>query len=160
MPSLHRGGLARGTFHSTGVRRFIARPGPVPLQSRHGNAFFYVARSYAGLHNPRVSRQARIAPLPLFGSMLSETPGVHQSLSLASTDAWACAQVNTLSRHPLSLVLRAMCQMQSIHSSPHRTPAAAAAVPGGWIALTREGFYYAKIVGIFSFSVVAQGLVN
>ena len=53
-----------------------------------------------------------------------------------------------------------MCQIQSIHSSPRRTPAAEAAVPGGWIDLTREGFCYAKIVGILSFSVVAQSLVN
>jgi hypothetical protein len=80
--------LERGTFHSTGISRFIARPGPVPLQSHHGNGFFYVARPYSGLHDPRVSLYARIAPLPLFGSMLSETPGARQSLSFAWTDAW------------------------------------------------------------------------
>jgi hypothetical protein len=50
--------------------------------------------------------------------------------------------------------------MQSIHSSPRRTPAATAAVPGGWIDLTREGFCYAQSFGILSFSVVAQSLVN
>jgi len=33
-------------------------------------------------------------------------------------------------------------------------------VPGGWIDLTREGFCYALKVGILSFSVVAQSLVN
>jgi hypothetical protein len=66
--------MVRGTFHSTGVRRFIARPGPVPLQSHHGNGFFDVARSSSGWPDPRVSLHARIAPLPLFGSMLSETP--------------------------------------------------------------------------------------
>jgi hypothetical protein len=80
--------LERGTFHSTGMSRFIARPGPVPLQSHHGNGFFYVARPYSGWHDPRVSLYARIAPLPLFGSMLSETPGARQSLSFAWTDAW------------------------------------------------------------------------
>ena len=80
--------LERGTFHSTGMSRFIARPGPVPLQSHHGNGFFYVARPSSGLHDPRVSLHARIAPLPLFGSMLSETPGARQSLSFAWTDAW------------------------------------------------------------------------
>jgi hypothetical protein len=53
-----------------------------------------------------------------------------------------------------------MCQIQSIHSSPRRTPTAKAAVPGGWIDLTREGFYYAYYIGILSFSVVAQSLVN
>ena len=35
-----------------------------------------------------------------------------------------------------------------------------AAVPGGWIDLTREGFCYAKNIGILAFSVVAQSLVN
>src|SRR5215468_4281414 len=72
----------------------------------------------------------------------------------------ACTQVNTISRHPNCPVLGAMCQMQSIHSSPRRTPAAYTAVPGGWIDLTREGFCYAHIVGILSFSGVAQSLVN
>src|SRR5215510_7184644 len=57
-------------------------------------------------------------------------------------------------------VLGAMCQIQSVHSSPRRTPPAFAAVPGGWIDLTREGFYYAENLGILSFSVVAQSLVN
>ena len=80
--------IERGTFHSTGISRFIARPGPVPLQSPHVNRFCYVAGSYSGRHGPRVSLHARIAPLPLFGSMLSETPGARQSLSFAWTDAW------------------------------------------------------------------------
>ena len=73
--------IVRGNFHSTGVSRFIAIPVPVPLQGHHGNGFFYVARSYSGWHGPRVSLHARIAPLPLFGSMLSETPGARQPLS-------------------------------------------------------------------------------
>jgi hypothetical protein len=80
--------LARGTFHSTGVSRFIARPGPVPLQRPHLNRSCYVAGSYSGTVCPRESLHARVAPLPLFGSMLSETPGARQSLSLACTDAW------------------------------------------------------------------------
>src|SRR5215468_431008 len=80
--------LARGTFHSTGVSRFIARPGPVPLQRPHLHRFCYVAGAYSGMACPRGSLYARIAPLPLFGSMLSETPGARQSLSLACTDAW------------------------------------------------------------------------
>src|SRR5207244_5532596 len=36
--------IVRGNFHSTGVSRFLAIPVPVPLQSHHGNGFFYVAR--------------------------------------------------------------------------------------------------------------------
>jgi hypothetical protein len=65
----------------------------------------------------------------------------------------ACAPVETISRLPNFCVLGAMCQIQSMHSSPRRTPTAKAAVPGGWIDLTREGFY-------LSFSVMAQRLVN
>ena len=72
----------------------------------------------------------------------------------------ACAQVNAIGSHPNSPVLGAMYQIQGIHSSPRRTPAAEAAVPGGWIDLTQEGFGYAHIIGILSFSVVAQSLVN
>jgi hypothetical protein len=80
--------LQRGTFHSTGMSRFIARPGPVPLQSPHLNCFCYVASSYSGTACPRGALHARIAPLPLFGSMLSETPGARQSLSFAWSGAW------------------------------------------------------------------------
>ena len=80
--------LARGTFPSTGVSRFIARPGPVPLQRLHLHRFCYVAGAYSGTACPRESLYARVAPLPLFGSMLSETPGARQPLSLACTDAW------------------------------------------------------------------------
>src|SRR5215471_16620257 len=72
----------------------------------------------------------------------------------------ACAQVNTIGSLPNCPVLGALCQMQSIHSAPRRTPTALAAVPGGWIDLTREGFCYAENFGILSFSVVAQSLVN
>jgi hypothetical protein len=72
----------------------------------------------------------------------------------------AYALVKTISSHPNFPVLGAMYQIQSIHSSPRRTPTAKAVVPGGWIDLTREGFYYAENFGIFSFSVVAQSLVN
>src|SRR5439155_15876183 len=69
-------------------------------------------------------------------------------------------RVGTISRHPNCPVLGAMCQIEGMHPSPRRTPTATAAVPGGWIDLTREGFCYAKNVGILSFSVVAQSLVN
>ena len=31
---------------------------------------------------------------------------------------------------------------------------------GGWINLTQEGFCYASMVGILSFSVMVQSLVN
>src|SRR5919197_1343609 len=72
---------ARGTFHSTGMSRFIARPGPVPLQRPHVNRFCYVAGSYSGTVCPRGSLHARVAPLLLFDSMLSEPPGARQPLS-------------------------------------------------------------------------------
>jgi hypothetical protein len=73
--------MARGTFHSTGMSRFIARPGPVPLQRPHGHRSCDVANAYAGRFGPRESLHARDVPLPLFGSMLSETPGARQPLS-------------------------------------------------------------------------------
>ena len=72
---------------------------------------------------------------------------------------------NGLHRHATHVLLKytstgGYAKNPSIHSSPRRTPAAEAAVPGGWIDLTREGFCYANIVSILSFSVVAQSLVN
>jgi hypothetical protein len=80
--------LERGTFPSAGVSPFIARPGPVPLQRPHLHRFCDVAGAYSGTACPRDSLHARIAPLPLCGSMLSEPPGARQALSLACSDAW------------------------------------------------------------------------
>jgi hypothetical protein len=73
--------IARGTFHSTGISRFIARPGPVPLQRPHVHRSCYIANAYSGRFGPRESLHARDVSLPLFGSMLSETPGARQPLS-------------------------------------------------------------------------------
>ena len=75
--------IARGTFHSTGISRFIARPGPVPLQRPHVHPSCDVAAAYSGRLGPRESLHARDVPLPLFGSMLSETPGARQPLSIS-----------------------------------------------------------------------------
>src|SRR2546430_9928863 len=70
--------LERGTFHSTGISRFIARPGPVPLQSHHGNGFFYVARPYSG------SNRA----MTLFTSLgpSADCMGVHISPQISSAN--------------------------------------------------------------------------
>jgi hypothetical protein len=47
---------------------------------------------------------------------------------------------------------------RTLHLVEHPLPVAA--VPGGWIDLTQEGFCYAENMGILSFSVMAQSLVN
>src|SRR5919197_4256485 len=73
--------IERGTFHSTGISRFLATPGPVPLQRPHVPRSCYVADAYSGRPCLRESLHARIAPRPLFDSMLSETPGARQPLS-------------------------------------------------------------------------------
>src|SRR5215467_15967948 len=73
--------IARGTFHSTGMSRFIARPGPVLLQRPHVHRSCDVDGAYSGHSCPRGSLHARFAPQPLFDSMLSETPGARQPLS-------------------------------------------------------------------------------
>src|SRR5437764_6805975 len=98
------------------MSRFIALLVPVPLQSHHGNGFFSIARSSSGWHGPSVSLHARIAPLPLCGSMLSETPGARQPLSSPVHSRVACAQVNTLGRHPNCPLLGALCPMHSLVS--------------------------------------------
>ena len=67
--------IARGTFHSTGMSRFIARPGPVTLQRPHVHRSCYVDGANSGHSCPRGSLHARFAPQLLFDSMLSENPG-------------------------------------------------------------------------------------
>jgi len=135
--------LQRGTFHSAGMSRFIARPGPVPFQSPHLHRFCSVAGAYSGMACPRGSLHARIAPLPLFGSMLSETPGARQSLSLACTDAWL-ARRSIRSADTPSLPFSGLCvrfRAYTLHLA--EPPRPEAVVPGGWIDLTQEGFCYA-----------------
>ena len=73
--------MARGTFPSTGRSRFLARPGPVPLQRPYVHHSCDVAAAYSGRRGPRGALHARDVPLPLFDSMLSETPGARQPLS-------------------------------------------------------------------------------
>jgi len=57
--------IERGTFHSTGMSRFIANTRSVPLQRPHVNRSFYVDGSYSGHLYPRGSLHARIGPPPV-----------------------------------------------------------------------------------------------
>src|SRR5215467_6398591 len=92
--------------------------------------------------------------------MLSETPGARQSLSLACTDAWLARRsirsADTPSRPFSGLCVR--FRASTLHLA--EPPRPEAVVPGGGIDLTREGFFYALNLGILSFSVMAQSLVN
>src|SRR5712691_1869907 len=129
--------LKRGTFPSTGISRFIARPGPVPLQSPHLNRFCDVAGAYSGTACPRGSLHARIAPLPLFGSMLSETPAARQSLSFAWSGAWlARRSIRSAGTH--SLPFSGLCvrfRASTLHLAerplpPQRFRAVGSTLPG------------------------------
>ena len=123
-----------------GDEPFIAQPGPVPLQGPPLIRFCSVAGSYTGTACPRGSLHARVAPYCCSARCCLRPRGLVSHSPLAWTHAY-CAQVKTISSHPNFPVLGAMCQMQSIHSSPRRTPATEAVVPGGWIDLTE--FCYA-----------------
>jgi hypothetical protein len=90
--------------------------------------------------------------------MQSETPGARGPLSYNANTRLACSLGQNGRQSPKIIVLGATCQIQGTHPSPRWTPAAKAAVPGGWIYLTREGFVYA--ISIPSFSIMAQSLVN
>ena len=92
--------------------------------------------------------------------MPSETPGARKALSSNVLLRMACARVNAIGSHPNYPVLGAMCRIQGIHPSPRWTPAAEAAVPGGWIYLARDGLRYANCFDISSFSIMAQSLVK
>src|SRR5688500_4746549 len=72
----------------------------------------------------------------------------------------ACAKVNTISRHQTRLFSGLCVRFRAYTLHLAERPLPEAAVPGGWINLTPEGFSYASNVGIFSFSVMAQSLVN
>ena len=74
--------------------------------------------------------------------------GIGVRSPMARTHAWPARWVKTLGSHPHFPVLGATCQIQGTHPSPRRTPAAQAAVPGGWIYLTRIGFSDAHGSGI------------
>ncbi len=141
--------LARGTFHSTGMSRFVARPGPVPRQSPPLHRFCDVAGSYSGTACPRGSLYARVAPLPLFGSMLSETPGARQSLSLACTDAWlARRSIRSADTQTISFSgLCVRCRASTLHLAERPLPqqrfrAVGSTVPGKASVLRRTWAYF------------------
>lgn len=151
--------IERGNFHSTGINRFIATPVPVPLRRNRLNGSFDVACSYSDRMCPRVSAYARIAPLPLFGSMLSETPGARPSLSFNVCGRMACALVETISRHPIFTVLGATCQIQgsTLHLAELRLPKQSFRAVGS--TLPGKASDMLKMIYL-SFTVMAQSLVT
>jgi hypothetical protein len=79
---------------------------------------------------------------------------------LTCTDAWL-ARRSTRSAVTQTFPFSGLCvrcRASTLHLA--EPPLRKTVVPGGWIDLTREGFCYALKVGILSFSVVAQSLVN
>src|SRR5262249_60446318 len=79
---------------------------------------------------------------------------------LAWTDAWLArsSRRSAVTQTVPFSGLCVRCRASTLHLA--EPPLPEAVVPGGWIDLTREGFCYASNVGILSFSVVAQSLVN
>ncbi len=152
--------IERGNLHSTGISRFIAKPVPVPLQGCRLNTFCYVVCSYSGT-KPKNSLHARIAPLSLFDSMLSETPGAREPLSCNADSRMACA----LGQHD--------------RQSPKLTRSRGYVSDSGHTPFTSPNYhckcsssgrldqpYPERLLGcswighLFSFSIMAQSLVN
>ena len=131
--------IDRGNLHSTGISRFIAKPVPVPLRSCYLRPSFYVGPSYSGTVRPRASPHARIAPLSLFGSMLSETPGARGPLSCNADSRMACALGQHDRQSPKLTRSRGYVSDSGHTPFTSSTLAAIAAIPGGWIYLTRKG---------------------
>ena len=150
-----------GNFHSTGISRFIAKPVPVPLRSRRLTAFFYVGQSYSGDDRPRASPHARVAPLSLFGSMLSETPGARESTLLyrGFTHGLRASQ-NDRQSPKLS---RSRGYVSDSGHTPFTSPNSHCQCSGSG-RLDRP--YPERLLGcswirhLFSFSIMAQSLVN
>src|SRR5262252_3451821 len=73
--------IVRGPFTPRGLAASSLDQVPSHCRATIGTASFTLpVPTQVGI-GPRVSLHARIAPLPLFGSMLSETPGARQPLS-------------------------------------------------------------------------------
>ena len=159
------GCLSAGTFTPRGVNRFIAKPVPVPLQ---GTPF-----ERTSVHVERIHTRATIAQEALsarqdcsadllFDSMLSETPGARQSLLSCSRELTHGLLVRSKrSAVTQTFPFSGLCvrfSARTLHLVEHPLPEAA--VLGGWIDLTQEGFSYAYTVRIRSSSVMAQSLVN
>ena len=95
------------------------------------------------------------------GSMLSETPGAWTPLSCNAKSHMACSLGQNGSAGTQTFPFSGLCvrfSARTLHLVEHPLPEAA--VPGGWIDLTQEGFSYAYTVRILSSSVMAQSLVN
>ena len=129
-----------GNFHSTGISRFIVKPVPVPLQECRLNTFFYVVCSYSGNKNPRTPCMPGLLHYRCSTRCCLRPRGLVSRSPVTRTHAWPARQVNAIGSNPNLLVLGATCQIQGTHPSPRRTPTVNAAVPGGWIDLTRKGF--------------------
>ena len=155
----------RGTFHSTGISRFIATPGPVPLQRPLLNHSCYVAHAYSGtaaqedLCTPgllpyRCSTRCCLRPRGL----VSHCPwrelthglrvGQHdqQAPKLSRSRGYVSDSGHTPFTSPTPAASSSTGRLdrpypERLHLVEHPLPEAA--VPGGWINLTQEGFSYA-----------------
>ncbi len=127
-----------GNFHSTGISRFIDKPVPVPLQVGHLNRFFHVACSYSGVL-PKSLPACQDCSIIVVDSMLSETPGARNPLSCNANLRMACSLGQNDRQSPK------LTRSRGYVSDSGHTPFTSsnsrcnAAIPGGWIDLTRKG---------------------
>src|SRR4030095_550052 len=80
--------LERGTFHSTAINRFIAQPGPVPLQGPHVNRFCYVAGHTQARRAQEVPCTPGLLPYCCSTRCCLRPRGLVSHSPLAWTDAW------------------------------------------------------------------------
>ena len=127
-----------GNFHSTRISRFIVKPVPVPLQVSHLNRFFHVACSYSGIM-PKSLPAYQDCSIIVVDSMLSETPGARSPLSCNANLRMACSLGQNDRQSPK------LSRSRGYVSDSGHTPFTSsnfrcnAAIPGGWIDLTRKG---------------------
>ena len=151
--------IDRENLHSTGISRFIAKPVPVPLRSCYLRPSFYVGPSYSGTVRPRASPYARIAPLSLFGSMLSETPGARNPLSCNANFRMACSLGQNGRQSPK--LSRSRGDVSDSGHTPFTSPTLAARQRYRAAGSTLPGKASICVLRhITSFSIMAQSLVN
>src|SRR5215471_11351808 len=142
------------------MSRFLATPGPVPLQSPHLTRSCNVAGSYSGTAAQEVLCTPGLLHSRCSARCCLRPRGLVSHSPLTCTDAWL-ARRSTRSAVTQTFPFSGLCvrfRASTLHLA--EPPLPKTVVPGGWIDLTREGFCYAENFGILSFSVVAQSLVN
>ncbi len=149
----------RGNLHSTGFSRLIAKPVPVPLREGRWNSSSHVACSYSDAI-PKSLPVSQGCSMIVAGSMLSETPGAWTPLSCRAKFRMACSLGQNDRQSPK--LSRSQGYVSDSGHTPFISPTPAASSRTGRLDRPYpERLIERPWIGhLFSFSIIAQSLVN